>query len=184
MTRPQCVNTVKPEWLYNFNIYNLFVFWKSRFHISGQIWASLIGVCRGFLNTYRSILEYLTFMGPCNANIFQYISNKMQLYTVYLIWKLFYMFRLIPSPIIKSANNCIYSIWYLSHRYCYLPLSWKCLNWFQCAVGGVDHSQYTQTSSISSTIAADSSNGVTNTRCCRHMCLRFWWWVMVPSETC
>jgi hypothetical protein len=29
------------------------------------------------------------------------------------------------SPIIRSAYNCIYSIWYLSHRYCYLPLSWK-----------------------------------------------------------
>jgi hypothetical protein len=27
-----------------------------------------------------------------------------------------------PSPIIRSANNCIYSIWYLSGRYCYLPL--------------------------------------------------------------
>jgi len=27
---------------------------------------------------------YLTFMGPCIANIFQYISKKMQLYTVYL----------------------------------------------------------------------------------------------------
>jgi len=26
----------------------------------------------------------LTFMGPCIANTFQYISNKMQLYTVYL----------------------------------------------------------------------------------------------------
>jgi hypothetical protein len=26
----------------------------------------------------------LTFMGPCIANVFQYISNKMQLYTVYL----------------------------------------------------------------------------------------------------
>ena len=26
----------------------------------------------------------LTFMGPCIANIFQYISKKMQLYTVYL----------------------------------------------------------------------------------------------------
>ena len=26
----------------------------------------------------------LTFMGPCIANIVQYISNKMQLYTVYL----------------------------------------------------------------------------------------------------
>jgi len=33
------------------------------------------------------------------------------------------MFRVVPPPIIRSANNCIYSIWYLSHRYCYLPLA-------------------------------------------------------------
>jgi len=46
------------------------------------------------------------------------------------------MFRVVPSPIMKSANNCIYSIWYLSHRYCYLPLLWKSWNWFECAVGG------------------------------------------------
>jgi hypothetical protein len=25
----------------------------------------------------------------------------------------------------------------LSDRYCYLPLSWKSWNWFECAVGGV-----------------------------------------------
>ena len=37
------------------------------------------------------------------------------------------MFRVVPPPIIKSANNCIYSIWYLSHRYCYLSLS--CRGW-------------------------------------------------------
>jgi hypothetical protein len=49
----------------------------------------------------------------------QYISNKMQLYTVYFIWKLLYVFRVVPPPIIRSANNCI---WYLSHHYCYLPL--------------------------------------------------------------
>jgi len=47
------------------------------------------------------------------------------------------MFRVAPPPIIRSANNCIYSIWYSSHRYCYLPLSWKSWNWFECAVGGV-----------------------------------------------
>jgi hypothetical protein len=47
------------------------------------------------------------------------------------------MFRVAPSPIIRNANNCIYSIWYLSHRYCYLPLSWKSCNWFECAEGGV-----------------------------------------------
>jgi len=33
-------------------------------------------------------------------------------------------------------------------------------------------------------IAADSSNGVTNTRCCRYSCMRSWWWVEVQPETC
>ena len=47
----------------------------------------------------------------------------MQRYTVYFIWKLLYMFRVVPPPIIRSANNCIYGILYLSHRYCHLPLS-------------------------------------------------------------
>jgi len=39
-----------------------------------------------------------------------YISNKMQLYTVYFIWKLLYMFRVVPPPNIRSANN------YLQHQ--------------------------------------------------------------------
>ena len=68
------------------------------------------------------------------------------------IWKLLYMFRVVPPPIIRSAYNYIYNTWYLSHRYCYLPLSW--MRW-SCG-------------SNSSTIAADSSNGVTNSRCCRY----------------
>jgi hypothetical protein len=38
---------------------------------------------------------------------------------------------------------------------------------------GVRHPQHTQTGSNSSTIAADSSNGVTNTRCCRYSCMRY-----------
>jgi hypothetical protein len=84
----------------------------------------------------RVLLGDLTFMGPCIVSVFQYISNKMQRYTVYCIWKLLYMFRVLPPPIIRSANY-IYSIWYLSYRYCYLPLSWKSWNWFECAVGGV-----------------------------------------------
>jgi hypothetical protein len=33
-------------------------------------------------------------------------------------------------------------------------------------------------------IAANSSNGVTNTRNCRYSCFHSWWWVMVPAETC
>jgi hypothetical protein len=44
------------------------------------------------------------------------------------IWKLLYMFWMLLSPIIRSECNCIYSIWYLSHRYCCLPLSGKSWN--------------------------------------------------------
>jgi len=68
-------------------------------------------------------------MDPCIVRIFQYISNKMQRYTVYYIWKLLYMFRVVPQPIIRSACNCIY-------------------------------------------------------RCSIYSCMRSWWWVEVPPETC
>jgi hypothetical protein len=61
----------------------------------------------------------------------------MQRYTVCFIWKLLYIFLVTPSPIIRSASNCIYIVWYLSYLYCYLPLSWKGWNWFEWAVGGV-----------------------------------------------
>jgi hypothetical protein len=107
----------------------------------------------------------------CNATQFIYI------------WKLLYMFRVVPPPIIRDENNCLYSIWYLSHRYCYLPLSWKGWNLFECAVGGVlicfgvdfvfdtktdqDITHSTLKPVPNLTIAAGSSNGVTNTRCCR-----------------
>jgi len=91
----------------------------------------------------------------------------MQRYTVYFIWKLPYMVRVVPSPIIRSANNCIYRIWYLSHRYCYVSAAIV-----EEVKLKVRHPQHTKTGSNSSTIAAGSSNGVTNTRCCRDSCLR------------
>jgi hypothetical protein len=54
-------------------------------------------------------------------NILIYIQKESMLH-IYFIWKLLYIFRVVPPPIIRSANNCIYSIWYWSHRYGYLPL--------------------------------------------------------------
>jgi len=69
---------------------------------------------------FNSGFKGLMFMGPCIVRMFYYISNKTQRYTVYFIWKLLYMFRVVLPPIIRSANNCIYNIWYLSHRYCYI----------------------------------------------------------------
>ena len=117
----------------------------------------------------------------------------MQRYTVYFTWKLLYIFRVVPPPIIRSADNCICSIWYLSHRYCYLPLSWKSWNVYLqhlvfvtplllpaaiveelegvSAASGICHTvtatcRYRGRDGSSSTIAAGSSNGVTNARCC------------------
>jgi hypothetical protein len=76
-----------------------------------------------------------------------YIQQDGNITQFIYIWKLLYMFRVVLPPVIRSAFNRIYSIWYLSHRYCYLPLSWKSWNWFECAVGGVRHPQHTQTGS-------------------------------------
>jgi hypothetical protein len=105
------------------------------------------------------------FMGPCIVIIFWYVSNKMQCYAVYFIWKLLYMFRVAPSTIIRSANNCIYSIWYpaVIAVCCYCGRVWTGLSGCAglSAVGGVRHPQHTLTSSNSSTIAADSNNGGT-----------------------
>jgi hypothetical protein len=76
------------------------------------------------------LLGDLTFMDPCIVSIFQHISNKTTLHTLFL-----------------SGN---------------------CSTCFEC---------YLHT-------AAGSSNGVTNTRCCRYCCMRSWWWVKVKLETC
>jgi len=82
---------------------------------AGKIFSLCMNVIE--MNTdYWLVFKNNTFI------VLVYISNRMQRYTVYFIWKLLYVFRVVLSPIIRSTNNCIYSIWYLSHRYCYLPL--------------------------------------------------------------
>jgi hypothetical protein len=82
------------------------------------------------------LLGDLTFMGTCIVSSFKLYPTRCNVTQFIYVWKLLYMFRVILPPTIRSAYNCIHSIWYLSHRYCYLPLSWKSWNWFECAVGG------------------------------------------------
>jgi hypothetical protein len=104
-------------------------------------------------------------MVPCIVSIFQYISNKMQRYTVYL-----YLETALQVSGGNSTHHQERIHMYLQHLVFDTPLLLSAANnWnrFECAVRGVRHPQYTQTGSNSSTIAADSSNGVTNTRYCR-----------------
>jgi len=58
-----------------------------------------------------------------------------------------------------------------------------CFGWYPHPSSGA-HTIVFTASGNSSTIAAGSSNGVTNTRCSRYSRMRSWWWVEVPPETC
>jgi hypothetical protein len=99
------------------------------------------------------LLGDLTFMGPCIVSIFQYISNKMQRYRVYL-----YLETVLHVSGGTFTHHQERIQLYLRHLVFVTPLL--------LSVAIVEES-----SSNSSTIAADSSNGVTNTRCCRYSCM-------------
>jgi hypothetical protein len=85
----------------------------------------------------------LTFMGPFIANIFQYISNKIQLYTVYL-----YLETAVHVSGGTSTHHQERIQLYLQHLVFVTPLL------------------------LPAAVAARSSKGLTNTRCCRYSCMR------------
>jgi hypothetical protein len=118
-----------------------------RFETFNPLNAELNPICHLLL-----LLGDLTFMGTCIVSIFQYISNKMQRYTVYLY---------LETALHISGGTFTHHLeriqLYLQHLVFVTPLL------LPAATG---------TGSNSSTIAADSSNGVTNTRCCRYSCMR------------
>jgi hypothetical protein len=84
------------------------------------------------------------FIGPCIVNIFQHTVYPTRCkFTLFIyIWKLLYMLRVVPPPIIMSATQL-----YLQHLVSVTPLL------------------------LPAAVAASSSNGVTNTRCCRYSCV-------------
>ena len=96
----------------------------------------------------------LTFRGPRIISIFQYISNNLQLYTVY--WYLEIVLRVSGGI---STHHQEHTQLYLQHLVLVKPLL------------------------LPAAIAAGSSNVLTSTRCCRYSCVCSWWWVEIPPET-
>jgi hypothetical protein len=92
--------------------------------------------------------QELMFMGPCIVNTFQYISNKMQLYTIYLYLETALN---VSGSTTTHHQECIQL--YLQHPVFVTPLL------LPAAIVEVG-------------IAAGSSNGVTNIKCCRYSCMR------------
>jgi hypothetical protein len=84
-----------------------------------------------WLFTIRNISHSVLHKVSQGSNTKSHNNSKTEIILIYMqqdatlhslfFWKLLYIFRVVPSPIIRSANKCIYSMWYLSHRYCYLP---------------------------------------------------------------
>jgi hypothetical protein len=87
-------------------------------------------------------------MGTCTVSIFQYISNKLQRYTVYLYLE--------TALHVLGGTSTLYQEriqLYLQHLVFVTPLL------LSAAI-------------VEELEPADSSNGVTNTRCCRYSCMR------------
>jgi hypothetical protein len=102
------------------------------------------------------LLGDLTFVGTCLVSILQYISNKMQRYAVYL-----YLKTALHVSGGTSTHHQERIQLYLQHLVFVTPLL------LPAAIV-----EELKTGSNSSTIATDSSNGVTNTRCCRYSYMR------------
>ena len=49
-----------------------------------------------------------------------YFQQDAKLLSLFISGKLLYVFWVVSPPIIRSTHNCIYSIWHLLNRYCYL----------------------------------------------------------------
>jgi hypothetical protein len=64
-----------------------------------------------------------------NYCILIYIQQDATLHSLFYLETALH-FRVVLPPIKKKTKNCIYSIWYLSHHYCYLSLSLRSWNWF------------------------------------------------------
>ena len=64
---------------------------------------------------------FFNFHGAAHRNYIQiYFQRDATIHSLFISGKVLYMFRVVSLPIIRSTHNCIYSIWYLSNRYCYL----------------------------------------------------------------
>jgi hypothetical protein len=81
----------------------------------------------------RDLLKYLSlnwriilrFVDPCIANTYIPICIQQDATLHSYICKLLYMFLVVSSSIIRNAYNCIYSIWYLSHRTAVSTPRWR-----------------------------------------------------------
>jgi hypothetical protein len=67
-------------------------------------------------------LFYLEIALHVSAGTTTHHQEHKQLYLQHLVFVTQLMLPVAIAAGSSNANNCIYGIWYLSHRYCYLSL--------------------------------------------------------------
>jgi hypothetical protein len=83
------------------------------------------------------LLKWRIGRDPNSNTIYSYIQQEATSYSLFISGNCSTRFGWYFHPSSGTHTTVSFSIWYLSHRYCYLPLSWKSWNRFECAVGGV-----------------------------------------------
>jgi len=89
--------------------------------------------CQAFCNVFTISLYschtyFLTFIGPCIVNIFaEYNQQDATFLNFFISVRCSTCFRWFFCPS-SGAQNCTYSIRYLSDQYCYLLLTWPGCN--------------------------------------------------------
>jgi hypothetical protein len=78
---------------------------------------------KGLSNCILEMRAHLTFMGPCIANVFPGITNKIQCYTIYLfLWNALHVSS--GSSAHHQEIKTVYTAsGTLPNLYCYLPMS-------------------------------------------------------------
>ena len=125
------VDELKLVWVWCGNCIDLF--WWSCWRTSawrGQNWST-----PWQLQTVRRAAKFEVLRKSNGMFLLIYFQQDATLHGLFISGKPLYMFRVASPLIIRRTNNCIYSIWYLLNRYCYMPLLWMSWNWFECDVG-------------------------------------------------
>ena len=96
-----------------------------------QLSYTLLNVCTSVRCYHCQYAKHHSFI------LLIYFQQDATLHSLFICGKLLCVFWVVSPPIIRSTHNSIYSIWYLSNRYCYLLLLWKSWSWFECGVRNV-----------------------------------------------
>ena len=111
-----------------------------------------------------------------NLILFDIYIKKTTLHSLFISGKLLYMFRVVSPAIIRSTQMYLHYLVFVKPLLLPVAVVEVFWNWFECGVGIVlicfgavasataPKPHHTQASSNTTTIAAGSSNGLTNTR--------------------